>query len=473
MHKAFLFALVALLAVAAFADDSDVFIATSDNFDEMISDNEFVFVEFYAPWCGHCKKLAPAYETVATTLKDQGSKVVIASLDATEHTGPANTYGVRGYPTLKFFRNGNAVAYEGDRSAAAILQWIEKKSGPATVELSTQEAVDAFKAKGGVIAYIADAESTEFKNWMRAATSGQLDDFVLGHVHDAALSGDNVNTAVIYKEDGETIAFDGDKFSKTKIVAWINAEGYPLFEEISQPVWQRSQTANTPLLALFIDTTDAKQNALVKEIAVAFKGKVVVSVAPTATQKSLAERWGASGNFFPTAVLANWKGSTNPTMSVFNEETETALTVESASAFVEAGLAGTYENFMKSEPIPENNDGPVVTLVGRNFKEIVTDSDDDVFVEFYAPWCGHCKKLAPVYSELGETFASVEHIKIAQIDATANNLPSGIDVKGYPTLILFKGGKQIPFNGDRDLEAMTNFLVEQSSKPVKLGKDDL
>ena len=57
---------------------------------------------------------------------------------------------------------------------------------------------------------------------------------------------------------------------------------------------------------------------------------------------------------------------------------------------------------MKSEPIPENNDAPVKIAVAKNFEDIVLNNDKDAFIEFYAPWCGHCKKLAPVFDELGE-----------------------------------------------------------------------
>merc|ERR1712166_399369 len=55
----------------------------------------------------------------------------------------------------------------------------------------------------------------------------------------------------------------------------------------------------------------------------------------------------------------------------------------------------------KSEDVPEKNDGPVVKLVGENFKGIVEDPTKDVFVKYYAPWCGHCKTIAPKWAELG------------------------------------------------------------------------
>jgi protein disulfide isomerase family A protein 3 len=70
--------------------------------------------------------------------------------------------------------------------------------------------------------------------------------------------------------------------------------------------------------------------------------------------------------------------------------------------FVKSMEAGELEIYLKSEPIPDYNEGPVLVAVGKNFDEIVTDNGKDTFIEFYAPWCGHCKKLAPIFDELGE-----------------------------------------------------------------------
>jgi len=454
-----------------------VVVLTGDNFDSTINKNDFVFVEFYAPWCGHCKKLAPDYEKLASDLKASGSPAIIAKIDATEHAGPATTYGVRGYPTLIFFKNGNQIKYEGDRAPAAMAAFINKKSGAASLELKDKAALDKFTAAGGVVAYVTGGEEgTEYKNWIRAATSGQLEDFALAHVFEASLSGSYKDTVVIYKAGESPLVFPEDKITKTKVVAWINAEGYPLYEEISQPVWQRSQTANIPLLAVFVDNAKPEEMKIVQDLAKALKGRIVVTYGPLPSQKSLAERWGASGNVFPTAILADWKNSNSPVMTIFNEDTEKdGFNSETGLAFVEASLKDQYQSYLKSEPVPENQKGPLHTLVGKTVDSFVNDPSKDVFVEFYAPWCGHCKKLAPVWEELAETFDGVEHVKIAKIDATANNLPKNINVRGYPTLIFFPANNKagVPYNGERDLPSMTKFVIEQSTKPVKIGKEDL
>jgi len=79
---------------------SSIVVLTPENFDSVVLDEtKDVLVEFYAPWCGHCKSLAPTYENVASVFKlDEG--VVIANLDADKHRDLAEKYGVTGFPTL-------------------------------------------------------------------------------------------------------------------------------------------------------------------------------------------------------------------------------------------------------------------------------------------------------------------------------------------------------------------------------------
>lgn len=78
------------------------------------------------------------------------------------------------------------------------------------------------------------------------------------------------------------------------------------------------------------------------------------------------------------------------------------FTIESFEQFIKHLLDNKLEPYLKSEPVPEKNDEPVKVAVAKNFDEVVTNNGKDTLIEFYAPWCGHCKKLAPAYDELAQ-----------------------------------------------------------------------
>lgn len=107
-----------LLSAAAVASASDVHDLNKDTFPAFIKENPLVLAEFFAPWCGHCKSLAPEYEEAATTLKEKDIKLV--KVDCTEQADLCQSYGVEGYPTLKIFRGPDSVSpYQGPRKAEA------------------------------------------------------------------------------------------------------------------------------------------------------------------------------------------------------------------------------------------------------------------------------------------------------------------------------------------------------------------
>lgn len=112
----------------------------------------------------------------------------------------------------------------------------------------------------------------------------------------------------------------------------------------------------------------------------------------------------------------------------------------------------------------------VIDLTPKNFDEVVLKSGKPALVEFFAPWCGHCKNLAPVYEDLAKAFESSKDVQIAKVDADAEkSLGKRFGVQGFPTLKFFDGKSEKPtdYNGGRDLESLTKFITEKTGVKAK------
>merc|ERR1711990_600173 len=164
-------------AQAEIKKDEGVLVLTNDNFQEALDGNEFVLVEFYAPWCGHCKALAPEYAKAAGILAEKDSPIKLGKLDATEEGATAEKFEVRGYPTLKFFKNGKPMEYGGGRTADTIVSWLEKKTGPPAKTLASVDDAKAYTEGKSVsiIGFFKDETTDAAKGYLAAA--GMMDDY--------------------------------------------------------------------------------------------------------------------------------------------------------------------------------------------------------------------------------------------------------------------------------------------------------
>ncbi|KAK7470599.1 protein disulfide-isomerase precursor [Stygiomarasmius scandens] len=473
--RPFSFLSLAALALLASANDtSDVLSLVASDFEAKVNPESLILVEFFAPWCGHCKALAPHYEEAATALKEKNIK--LAKVDCVDQAELCQAWGVQGYPTLKVFKNGTPTDYGGPRKADGIISYMVKQSLPAVSEV-TKANVDEFKKADKFVAIAYLSSPTEAPAAAFSATADKhRDDYLFGLTTDPdVIAADEIVTpaVVVYRSfDAPKVSFPYpiSEVEVKDLESWMQDLAIPIIDEVSSENYQVYAQSGKPLAYLFIDPTDEKKdeyiNAL-KPVAEEFKSKVNFV-------------WIDAIKFGDHAKALNLQESKWPSFVVqdlvqqlkypFDQSKE--VTPAAASEWVSAFVKGELQPQLKSQPIPESQDEAVFNLVGKQFDEVVFDDAKDVFVEFYATWCGHCKRLKPTWDTLGEKYASVkDRITIAKMEATENDLPPSVPfrVSGFPTLKFKPAGSRefLDYEGDRSLESLVAFVEENAKNSLE------
>jgi len=154
--------------------------------------------------------------------------------------------------------------------------------------------------------------------------------------------------------------------------------------------------------------------------------------------------------------------------------------VDKNQEFMDAGIKRVVPALSSMEgqsPDDVEQGGPVFNLIASIFQVTVMESAPDFFIEFYAPWCGHCKALQPTWDKLGEELKDTD-VMVAKMDATANDIPHEFKVEGFPTLMYVKKvqGKDheiIEYSGGRELSDLKDWVMkthvptEHNKKPAE------
>lgn len=463
-------------------DDGDVVVLTDANFDEKIAAHKFALVEFYAPWCGHCKNLAPHYAKAATTLKAHDSSILIAKVDATENKKVADRYKVQGYPTLKWFVDGKDSEYNGGRDEESIVRWVKKKSGPPA---ETIEDVDQLKAlekdnEVFVVGYFSAFEGKDFDAFLDAARVGEDVLYTQTTSKEVAtavgIAGDKTPSIVMVKNfDGyerEVVPFTG-KVSIAELEDFVVAEKMPLvmpfIEKNQEKIFDSGIDTHVLVLAKAESLEpDSEFTKMLRTVASEFKGKLMfvsVNVDDEPASTPVVNFFAADKEKAP--IIFGFQMKKNRKYKFELEVNEANL-----KSWCTDLLAGKVEPIYKSQEPPEVDvEDNVKVVVGKTVDQVVLDPSKDVLLEVYAPWCGHCKQLELTYKKLGKRFAGIESVIIAKMDGTENEHRE-IDVSGFPSIFFFpaeEGAKGIAYEqGDRSLLSLTKFIKKHAKIPYEL-----
>lgn len=473
--------LATLMAVNAAAqeeatapEDSAVIKLTSETFEDFIKEHPLVLAEFYAPWCGHCKHLAPEYVKAADELEDKD--IPLAQIDCTENQQLCQEQGIPGYPSLKVFRNGNskpAGEYQGPREAKAIVNYMLKQSEPAVRVIEDEKEFKKLVVKNLDNVLVVDGNVPKFNETFYQIADNLRDDYsFIQHGSDGKLR-------VYLPKETEPIVYDGDKYDAEAVSSWIAVEAFPYFGDVNGETYQAYMAAKIPLAYFFYTTPEEREEYEPHFVALAkkYRGKVNFAGLDASKFGRHAENLNHKQQFPLFAIHDTVKDLKYGLPQLSDEdfaalEKPLKLATKDIEKFVKDFLDEAVDPIVKSEEIPEKQEQYTFKIVGKNHDEIVRDPKKDVLVKYYAPWCGHCKRLAPIYENMAEFVHEAEELKdkvlIANIDATANDVQN-VEIPGFPAIYLWPAGEKsepIPFEGPRTIEAFLTFIKENGTHGV-------
>lgn len=473
--------------------ESKEFVLTLDhsNFSDTVSKHNFIVVEFYAPWCGHCKKLAPEYEKAASQLSSHDPPVVLAKVDANEEANKelASQYEIRGFPTIKILRNGGKIIqeYKGPREADGIVEYLKKQSGPASAEIKSAEDASSFigEKKVVIIGVFPNFSGEEFENYTALAEKLRSD-YEFGHTQNAKLlpRGESSVTGPVVRlfKPFDELFVDFKDFKVDALEKFVEESSIPIVTVFN------NDANNHPFVIKFFNSPNAKAMLFMnfssegtepiqskyREVAEQYKGQgISFLLGDLEASQGAFQYFGLQESQVPLIVIQTNDGQ---------KYLKPNLDADQIAPWLKEYKEGKVPPFRKSEPIPEENNEPVKVVVADSLQDVVFNSGKNVLLEFYAPWCGHCKKLAPILDEVAVSYQNDADVVIAKFDATANDTPGDtFEVQGYPTVFFRSAsGKTVPYEGDRTKEDIVDFIEKNRDKAApketvkeESGKDEL
>ena len=343
-----------------------------------------------------------------------------------------------------------------------------KKSGkPYTVVSSFAQAEEILAAEtnGVVVGYFSNFDDDDFDDFEAAADVETTIKYLV--VSDASSASscelNEEGSIAVLAKDGSKHVFDGEI---EDLAAFVSAKAYPQSMDLNPELFQAFLKDSIIVVAAFDFTAEgaAEHRAMATEVV---KGHAVKQMFADSNKwgSALVRMGVVSGEVYPTFVA--FDGRSEKAGPVAWDEA-IAVTKEGFEAWVAGVVAGTQGTWQKSEAVPANNDGALTVVVAKEFEKIVLNQEKDVFVMFHAPWCGHCKNLAPIYEAVAEHFQDDDKVVVAKMDATANYVDASYGIQGFPTLKFFTSGSNdvLDYEGDRTEEDMIEFINSNRNTQV-------
>lgn len=474
-----------------------------DNFEESINEATSL-VEFYAPWCGHCKELEPTLDEAAKILKesDVAAQLLKVNADIDANKPLLKEFGVTGYPTLKVFQGKSVTDYRGPKSAEGIATHMTRLVAGEHPVLVSVDEVDKFFEGEGVIGLFKHIEPVVLEGDKKIDTA--IDQPAVAFNETATQMRTMFNFAMssqraVFKHlnvEPPAIVFKGRSGKLRTQQLQLDADGRLHAETLTQ--WIR-RLSLPPLIRMDMSFTDTNMlDSITKtNLPIVMLVTDFTEEHPPKSHFAEMERLGrekqelavfivAEGLLRLSRRLLEWMDMPHVGMGasttnlvifdphkrsqyVFNKEGTIAPTVGQYATFVQNFFHGELQPIVPPHRDPElaevRSEGDTIVATEANWPKVVNSSTEDgfVLVEFYAPWCGACQGFGPIYDRVAEHYSDSEFVSVAKFDVSSQQVPDKrVKTKQIPAIRLFgpasEGNKHFVYKGEMDRRSISAYV---------------
>ncbi|XP_071381912.1 protein disulfide-isomerase TMX3-like [Centroberyx affinis] len=259
-----------LICAVVVAFLSSTVLAIVEDLDDTFKDtrvDDVWLVDFYAPWCGYCKKLEPVWYDVGAELKSSGSPVRVGKMDATAYSGIASEFGVRGYPTIKLLKGDLAYNYKGPRTKDDIIEFANRVAGPAVRALPSKQMFEHMMKRHDVLFVYVGGESPLKEKYIDVATELIVYTYFFSASEDVlpeSVTLPELPAVVVFK-DGAYFTYD--EYEDGSLSSWVNKERFQGYLQIDGfTLYELGETGKLVAIAVIDEKDPTEESGRLKTL---------------------------------------------------------------------------------------------------------------------------------------------------------------------------------------------------------------
>ena len=450
--------------------ENDVLVLNENNFGLAIHEYKYILTLFYSPDDPNCQEIIPVFEKTASILKKEN--YISAKIDYDKASQIIHYFKIETFPSIVLVRKTVPIEYEGEKKTEQIINWLKEQTKKEFTKIATKAELEEFKKQYDLsLIYFGKSDKVNEIN----LAERKMDDMPIGIsdsdelIKENAESPDKKEYIILFTkhDEGKYYLYD---INYDNIIKFFNLYFTPRVMEFAAQTSPILFSKRFPSLVIF-SLKRAKHYEESKKFLdkiwpkVNKKLKLFVSDILEGMSVKLSEFCGVREDGLPKAYIIELVGD-DPVKYRMEEE----INEENLVKFVENWENKKLKPFMRSEPLPEENDGDVFVVVGNTYKKEVLDNDKDVVMYFFAPWCEHCKEYYPKYEKLARKLKNKNpNLLFAKMDATENDIED-FQINKYPTIKFYPGNAKnkepIHFSNRQSIEDLLNLIKEKAAHKV-------